>query len=103
MISHLDICGEQDKRTEAGKEGGSNAFSGCSITGWREETDSVEPWDEGGSLGHEVGSVAEEDQHGECVAENEFAKACDEEQNAAEPYTGTCCRNTESTRATPVH
>lgn len=54
-------------------------------------------------MGHEVSSVAEEDQHGKCVAENEFAKAGDEEQNAAEPYTGTCCCNTESTRATPVH
>lgn len=43
-----------------------------------------------------MGSVAEEDQHGECVAKEEFADTSQEEQDTAEPYTGCGGCDTES-------
>lgn len=89
--------------TETGQESGGYTSSWATFTSSSEVADSVEPWNECCSLDKEVSSVAEEHQHGECVAQNEFTKTGDEEQHTAEPHTRTKCCDTEATRATPVH
>lgn len=43
-----------------------------------EVADGVVPGDESGGVGQEVGSVGEENHHGECVAKQEFTNASDE-------------------------
>lgn len=91
------------RHTETGQESGIDTLSGSSLTALSEIADGVEPWNEGRCLGHEMGTIAEEDQHGKGVAENEFADTGDEEQDATEPYTGTGCGNTKTARTTPVH
>lgn len=89
--------------TETGLKSGSDTERWSTLTSWREETKCVEHWDESCRLGQEVSSVTEEDQHGEGVAKEEFADTSKEEQDAAEPYTGSGGCNTETAGTTPVH
>lgn len=93
----------EQERTETGLESGSDTQSRSTLASWREEAECVEHWDESCRLCQEMSSVAEEDQHGKGVAEEEFTDTSQEEQDTAEPYAGSGGRNTEAARTTPVH